>query len=293
MRLLLACSGGGHLKEGINALSMFHYTELGVFTYQTPGVEKTVKARWFFTVNPSRNPVKYVKVLLDSVRTLKAFNPDIVVSTGAGMTLPILALARAQGIKTVFIESAAQVVNPSLSARLAYTFVDEFYYQWSSLRKFFPRGKRIKPLFRFRPMEKEKNLVFVTVGTHPMPFDRLLRMVDEIASDFPEYTFVFQIGHSNYIPKHGEWFRFTDAERIEALYREARWIVAHAGVGTIMNALEHGVRPFVVPRLKKYGEHTNDHQIEIVRILSENGLVLTGGLEELKAYLKTAPGEQK
>ncbi len=273
-------------------MEYFPHKELGVFTYYTPGVEKTLDAHWFFTVNPERNPAKYVRVLLDSKKTLDTFKPDIVISTGAGMTLPILLLAKLRNVKTVFIESAAQVTHPSLSARIAYMFVDEFYYQWPTLRQFFPRGKQIGPLFRFKPTQKKENLVFVTVGTHPMPFDRLLRMVDQIAPEFPDYKFVFQIGHSTYLPKNGRWFRFTDAKEIEDLYRRAKWIIAHAGVGTIMNALEHGVIPFVLPRLRKYGEHTNDHQIEIVEILSSRDLILTGDTNALKEYLAKASWHQ-
>lgn len=276
------------MKEGVNALRRFPHSELGVFTYHTPGVEDMLSACWFFTVNPGRDPAKYVRVFKDSKKTLDAFKPDIVLSTGAGMTLPILLLAKLRGVKTVFIESAAQVTRPSLSARIAYTFVDEFYYQWPKLQRFFPRGKRIDPLFNFVPAQKKENLVFVTVGTHPMPFDRLLRIADEVAPDFPDYKFVFQIGHSTYIPKNGRWFRFTDAKEIEALYRRAKWIVAHAGVGTIMNALEHGVVPFVLPRLREYGEHTNNHQIEIVEELRRRGLIKTGGKEDLMDYLRSS-----
>ncbi len=206
--------------------------------------------------------------------------------------MPILLLAKARGIRTVFYESAAQVVSPSVSARIAHIFVDELYYPWPQLERFFGRGRQYKPPILQPPASlsaEKKNLVLVIVGTHPKPFDRLLQLVDNIAPLFPDRAFVFQIGHSNYTPRHGKWFRFTDAKTIERLFTEARWVVAHAGVGTIMDALSHGVVPFVIPRLKKYGEHTNDHQVQIVKQLSKLGTIRTGSKEDLVAYLKTLP----
>ena len=114
-------------------------------------------------------------------------------------------------------------------------------------------------------------MIFVTVGTHTQSFNRLLVEMDEIAKNSKEKA-IAQIGHSTYIPQHMEWFRFRDS--IDDLYKNARLIVCHGGAGSILNALVNNKPVIAIPRYKKYGEHVNDHQIELVKELKQEGKIL-------------------
>jgi len=114
-------------------------------------------------------------------------------------------------------------------------------------------------------------LILVIVGLM-YGFERLVQEMDEIAGRIDEET-VMQIGETTYEPKNARYFRFTSNEEIDRLYEDARVVVCHAGVGSILTALEHGKPVIAVPRRKKYGEHVDDHQLEIARELEKERMI--------------------
>jgi UDP-N-acetylglucosamine transferase subunit ALG13 len=110
----------------------------------------------------------------------------------------------------------------------------------------------------------------VTVGSHYQGFERLVKKMDEIAGRIDEEV-VMQIGHTDYKPVNARFFDFLESfEEIERLNREARVVVSHAGAGSILTALEQKSSVIVVPRLRNYSEHMDDHQLEIAEAMSEN-----------------------
>lgn len=113
----------------------------------------------------------------------------------------------------------------------------------------------------------------VIVGFHPKGFDRLVRAMDAIAESAEEDV-IFQIGNSEYEPRHGSHFRFRGDDReIDQLIGQARVVVGHAGVGMIIEGLEHGRPLVVIPRRKSLREHVDDHQFETAQRLSQEGLL--------------------
>jgi len=113
-------------------------------------------------------------------------------------------------------------------------------------------------------------MIFVTVGTHSQSFNRLLKTVDDLIEKRKiKEKVIMQIGHSTYEPKNATWFRFADYREIENFNRDARLIITHGGAGCILTALSFGKPVIAVPRLKKFAEHTDDHQIDLVKALSE------------------------
>lgn len=106
-------------------------------------------------------------------------------------------------------------------------------------------------------------MIFVTVGTQKFPMNRLIKKVDEIAVDFPEDTFFMQIGNSDYIPRHVRYEKFINKETFQSYIENSNLIISHAGVGSIMAGVQIGKKVIVIPRLKRYGEHVDDHQVEI------------------------------
>jgi UDP-N-acetylglucosamine transferase subunit ALG13 len=111
-------------------------------------------------------------------------------------------------------------------------------------------------------------LIYVTVGNHFQPFDRLIREMDRIAQGLDDRV-VMQIGAGVYRPEHGEWFDFAPFETAERHIQEARFVVSHAGIGSIISARAHRKPIILVPRRRTFGEHFNDHQAEMVRVLTE------------------------
>ena len=113
--------------------------------------------------------------------------------------------------------------------------------------------------------------VFVSVGTHPQPFDRLLRELDAVAARHKEIEFFAQTGNSGYAPKNFRFEKFLGGNEYDSRMLWADVVVSHGGAGTIINALL-GKKPLVVvPRLAKFGEHTNNHQLDLAGALEEKG----------------------
>ena len=115
-------------------------------------------------------------------------------------------------------------------------------------------------------------MIFVTVGNSNLGFERLIKSMDNLARALP-YPVVMQIGSTQYTPKNAEWFRYCDHDTIIEYFKKSQVIVTHAGAGTILDIILLGKKPVVVPRLSKFGEVIDDHQLEITRTLSEMGLV--------------------
>lgn len=108
-------------------------------------------------------------------------------------------------------------------------------------------------------------MIFVTVGTQ-LPFPRLIDAMDRIAGEQGERV-VAQVG-----PEAGDWRRIEQCPTLapaefEALFAEARLIVAHAGIGTILSAKRIGKPLAVLPRRHALGEHRNDHQLATARAI--------------------------
>jgi UDP-N-acetylglucosamine transferase subunit ALG13 len=116
--------------------------------------------------------------------------------------------------------------------------------------------------------------ILVTVGTALQPFDRLLQYADEaIASLTTPVTGVCQYGGSQVRPRSLSSKETLSRAEFDTEIANADVIICHAGVGTLWSALREGHRPLVVPRLGSLGEHVNDHQLEIVEALRNEGRI--------------------
>lgn len=107
-------------------------------------------------------------------------------------------------------------------------------------------------------------MIFATVGTQ-LPFDRLIRAIDEWAASRTCPQVFAQIGPSEFTPRHLQYAQFIDAAEFRIRVQQAQVVVAHAGMGSIITALELGKPIVVMPRRADLGEHRNDHQLQMVR----------------------------
>jgi UDP-N-acetylglucosamine--N-acetylmuramyl-(pentapeptide) pyrophosphoryl-undecaprenol N-acetylglucosamine transferase len=113
-------------------------------------------------------------------------------------------------------------------------------------------------------------MIVVTVGSSHLPFDRLLREIDVGGFDEP---LVVQHGPSRVRPAGARCVDFLPTAELATLVTDARAVVTHGGVGSILLALSNGRRPFVVPRLKAHGETVDDHQLESARRFARADLI--------------------
>lgn len=132
-------------------------------------------------------------------------------------------------------------------------------------------------------------MILVTVGTHVLGFERLVKKMDEIASRIDEEV-IIQIGHTSYIPKHAKYFDFKNYQEMEQLIEESRVLVTHGGAGTILVGLANGKPVISVPRLKEYNEVFVDHQLDLVYTLaSQKRIIAVYNLDLLEKTLNIDP----
>jgi UDP-N-acetylglucosamine transferase subunit ALG13 len=130
-------------------------------------------------------------------------------------------------------------------------------------------------------------LIFVTVGTQ-LPFDRLVGKIDSWCASQPDREVIAQVGPSEREFRSMTVERFVTPERFEALFSAADLVVAHAGMGTILSAMEAGKPLLVMPRRAALGEHRNDHQMATAMRLEDRlGLAVAWDEEELPLKLDT------
>jgi UDP-N-acetylglucosamine:LPS N-acetylglucosamine transferase len=110
-------------------------------TFRRPDSESLAKKeRVYFIERPARNPLKTVWTFFQGLRILLKENPDVIVSTGADVAVPVCIAGKLLKKKIIFIESFCRPFVPGWSGRIVYNFADLFIYQWLDLKKYYPRG---------------------------------------------------------------------------------------------------------------------------------------------------------
>lgn len=113
-------------------------------------------------------------------------------------------------------------------------------------------------------------MIFVTVGTHEQPFNRLIQYVDELKRDgVIEDEVIMQTGFSTYEPKYCTWSKLLPYKEMVQNVADARIVITHGGPASFIMPLQIGKTPIVVPRQFKFDEHVNNHQVEFTKAVAE------------------------
>lgn len=133
-------------------------------------------------------------------------------------------------------------------------------------------------------------MIFLTVGT-VFPFDRLVRAVDSaVEKNLIEDEVFAQIGHGGFEPRNMEYVETLGKEAFDEKVRCAACVISHAGMGSIIAALSRNKPLLVMPRMKRFAEHVNDHQVDIAKKFEKYGHLLVAsdvaGLPDAIAKLK-------
>lgn len=127
-------------------------------------------------------------------------------------------------------------------------------------------------------------MIFVTVGAQ-MPFDRMVRAVDDWARARGRGDVLAQIGTADYVPSYVPYTRFLEPPDFARTYQDAKVIVAHAGTGSILQALELGKPILVMPRRAAMRETRNDHQVATAERFQALGIPVAWDEKELGEQL--------
>lgn len=130
-------------------------------------------------------------------------------------------------------------------------------------------------------------MIFITVGTHEQPFNRLVKKVDELAYKFPTQEIFMQTGYSTYVPRNVRYSAFLSPEEMDRKIENSEIIITHGGPASFMNVVGLGKVPIVVPRQKKFDEHVNDHQVTFSRAIEEkyNNIIVVEEINKLESIL--------
>jgi len=139
MKICITCSPGGHLAEVLKILPILDNHAVFFYTIDVQSAKKTLRHnRSYFVSNPVKNPFKHIVNFFYSLRVIFVEKPRVIISSGAGVTIPITFLSKILfGSKIIYLECSAQVYKPSLTGRLVYTIADLFFVQWKYLLKFY------------------------------------------------------------------------------------------------------------------------------------------------------------
>jgi len=131
-------------------------------------------------------------------------------------------------------------------------------------------------------------MILITLGTQDKSFVRLLKKIDElIDKNVIDEKVVVQAGFTKYESKNMKIFDLIPRDEFDELIKNSKYIITHAGVGTILTAINNDKKVIGVARLKKYKEHTNDHQVELVKYFSKAGYILGAkNVDDLENQIK-------
>lgn len=137
-------------------------------------------------------------------------------------------------------------------------------------------------------------MIFLTVGSE-LPFDRLVMATDVWCAAHPEHHVFGQInepGSKGYRPSHFEWCTFLTPDDYKKRFDDAEMIISHAGMGSIIGALSIVKQILIMPRMAKYREHRNDHQVATAeKFQSRVGVFLAHDETDLPIVLDKAIAE--
>lgn len=124
-------------------------------------------------------------------------------------------------------------------------------------------------------------MIFVAVGTQKFQMNRLLKAIDDLIGQGCIQEEVFaQTGHSDYIPRNYRYQKFLSRDDFQSCIDRCDLLITHSGVATIIAGLKLAKPVVVFPRLAKFGEHVDDHQLQIAKSFSQQNLVLLCGEED-------------
>jgi UDP-N-acetylglucosamine transferase subunit ALG13 len=306
LRLCLAASGGGHLRQLLDLKPVWSRHDYFFVTEDTAlgrslGDEHPVRfvphygwgqARLGKGLRMARSAfVNFFKAAALMLRE----RPHVVISTGAGAVFFPVLWARLLGARVVVIESFARFEHASLFGRMAAPFAHDFVVQSEQLARHYPKAAFFDPLrILDGPAPAKKPLLFGTVGA-VLPFDRLVTAVAEVhARGQLTDKVVLQTGVGGLRPEGLESVETLPFGEIQALLRDASVVVCHGGTGSIITALREGCHVIAMPRLQRLGEVYDDHQAEITEAFEKRGLVLSAtSADELAEALAATRGRER
>lgn len=281
-RVLIVASTGGHLAQAVKWSKRLGFAEGSLFvTFDAPQSRSLLTSanHHFVPYVAPRDYVSLSKAAYQMLRLPGLNDFDAIVSTGAGLALACLPISWTRRIPFYYIESVSRFSGPSLTGRLiqAVPAVNRYAQhegyatsKWQlveSLLNSYRLDQGSESAEGDRPLK-----VLVSLGTiKPYRFDRMIDALKPALGSLD--SVVWQLGVTHRQDLRGEVFDQLDADSFAFHSENADVVVTHAGVGTLMSLLDSGKKPLVMARRSAYGEHVDDHQLQVTEKLDSLGLI--------------------
>ncbi len=295
---LLVASGGGHLAQLHRLADRLPHpsTERTWITFDTPQ-SRSLLAGQDVRYLPYTGPRAYLQTARNALTAhsvLRERSYQRVISTGAAPALSFLPITLLHEAEPIYIESAARSGGPSLTgnilSRTPGVRLFTQYTQWAN-RKWQYAGS-VFDGFEVAPGDDSRPIgrIVVTLGTIEFGFPRLLERLIEIIP--PEVSVLWQVGGTDARSLPIDGVASLSSKELDAEMRRADVVVAHAGIGSALAALDAGRCPVLIPRERAHAEHIDDHQCQIAGELELRDLAIHRAVESLTyADLQRAAGK--
>lgn len=144
LKICFAASSGGHYEQLLMLKPLMIKYDSFIITEETIYKAEVKGQKMYYLSQVNRKEKTFIpRMIINSVRSLKIFfteKPDVVICTGVLATIPMCLLAKLMGKKLIYIESFAKVTSPTETGKLMYKFADQFYVQWESMLKVYPKA---------------------------------------------------------------------------------------------------------------------------------------------------------
>ncbi len=286
MTVLLVANDGGHIMQLHTLRPRLALEDVVWVTPRTPQTESLLAGEVVHWVEQSP-PRDMSAVIRNAVRCRVLFEQytiSMVVSTGAALALSVLPQAWIRNIETIYIESATRLAAPSLSGRMLALLPGVRTFSQSTALDTRRWTYLASPwdLYESAPQESRPiSKMVVSLGTQEgYDFRRLLARLVPLVPVGTEV--LWQTGSTDVDGLNIDGRARVSSAEMDTAIADADVVVAHAGTGIALAALEHGKYPVLVPRRASHGEHVDDHQLTIALELSLRDLCVTRDVDRLK-----------
>jgi UDP-N-acetylglucosamine--N-acetylmuramyl-(pentapeptide) pyrophosphoryl-undecaprenol N-acetylglucosamine transferase len=288
MSVLLVCSGGGHLKQLNELLPRMPFpTEDRLWVTFDTGLSRSLMAGeevLYARYAAPRDTVNILRNAALAAKVVKGRRFDHAVSTGSSLAVDFLPLAAMRGASCHFIETAARAVGPSMTGKIMVrtpgVHVYTQYRRWAGGSWGFAGS--VFDVFEPAPQPAAVDTVrhaVVTLGTtESYGFRRLL---DKLVPLLDGVEVLWQTGATDTSGLGIDAREAVPHDELRKAISEADVVVSHSGTGAAISTLEHGLCPILVPRLMRYHEHVDDHQVQIAAELAGRGLAVACPVADL------------
>lgn len=272
-KVLVIASAGGHLTQAMCATSSCENIAL---VSNKKNISHDKIKRIYKIWDTQNNPFIHFFNVFFALYVLFRERPSVVFSTGGPIVLPFALLCKLLPIKFVYLDTLSRVVELSNTGKLVekYNLYNDFFCQWQDIATKNNAnyiGKCFDILCENNYKISSQSVVgcpviLVTVGTNQYDFNRLFTMLAEL----PLYNdkrvkWVIQASHNKveHLPANGEVVEMISRDEMESLVKQSSLVISHCGIGSINLMLSYQKKVVFVPRVAKYNEFSDDHQLQI------------------------------